>query len=330
MNKGLEQFRKELIEICTKGGFYSVAGGNARFVRNLVIHVCQKMDKKDEQALQDLIRNVIHGLPVLHGPVIQEFVRDVSGIWEEKHMKASLTFDKTGPVPELYDGPDGAPKLLSTEAHVCRLISSEPVDRYGLGGIGLPIDIDPFIEALRTLYIRHFDEDSLDKAAAQSRIEKWITETRFSVSGIGNAVKAYIDNVMRHVGPYLQKGEEACLRTVYTSAEELDDEALALHLLKSDHGRRLLGYRFYPDNGMPDVLLMELAMLKRETPNWMKPSDPPLLDPDLASFARLMRYNGCVLDTSEGTANTQGWFAAWDNIMVYLQETRGLRPGRLS
>ena len=156
-----------------------------------------------------------------------------------------------------------------------------------------------------------------------------MTETKFPVSGIGNAVKAYIDNVIERVGPYLQKGEETCLKAVYTSAEELDDEALAIHLLKSDHGRRLLGYRFYPDNGMPDVLLMSLAMLKREMPSWMKPSDPSLLDPDMASFARLMRYNGCILDSLEGRMNTQGWFAAWDNIMVYLQETRGLKPGRI-
>ena len=329
MNKGPEQFRKELVEVCTKGSFYSTGGGTAQFVRNLIVHVCRKMDKKDEKALQDLIRNVIHGLPILHGPVIQEFVRDVSDAWEEEHTRASLVFNEKGPVPGLYDGPDSAPTILSTEAHVCRLIAIAPGDRYGLGGLGLPIDIDPLIEALRTMYIRYFDEDSLDGAAAQSQVEEWMTETKFPVSGIGNAVKAYIDNVIEHVGPYLQKGEETCLKAVYTSAEELDDEALAIHLLKSDHGRRLLGCRFFPDNGMPDVLLMSLAMLKREMPNWMKPSDPPLLDPDMASFARLMRYNGCILDSLEGRMNAQGWFAAWDNIMVYLQETRGLKPWRI-
>ena len=101
MNKGPELFRKELVEICTKGRFYSTGGGTAQFVRNLIVHVCKKMDKNDAKALQDLIRNVIHGLPILHGPVIQEFVRDVSATWEEEHMRASLVFNAEGPVPGL-------------------------------------------------------------------------------------------------------------------------------------------------------------------------------------------------------------------------------------
>ena len=65
MNKGPELFRKELVEICTKGRFYSTGGGTAQFVRNLIVHVCKKMDKNDTKALQDLIRNVIYGLPIL-------------------------------------------------------------------------------------------------------------------------------------------------------------------------------------------------------------------------------------------------------------------------
>ena len=56
MNKGPEQFRKELVEICTKGRFYSTGGGTAQFVRNLIVHVCKKMDKNDAKAMELLNR----------------------------------------------------------------------------------------------------------------------------------------------------------------------------------------------------------------------------------------------------------------------------------
>lgn len=270
--------------------------------------------------IDEMVHGIHEGARILTDSGFDEFHDRMLEVWGKKCLETvSFSHSENG-IPGLYG--NSAPKCLSREASLAWNFLRASGVSFGKDGNFMKKSWYEPLEYISLL----FDLPSPDASEEDERhsMSGIMTEKR----GIRESIMAYIDEVVAQDGFLMHPAELRCMDAIRKVAGKMDDDTFAILLANADHGRRLLGYRFIPDSnpdGDGDIALLEHVLLTPGNPSYLLPSENPMIDPDLTSFARLMRHNGCFRTAMDGSM-ALNWLIAWDNIIVYLMETRGMPP----